>query len=180
VESRAVQLEVTAASGDVAEVKALRALVQRAERGDVKALSELRTRLDAVPAAWEPFGDVAAHAQRAWVKLAAGSNPVVDEAIRKTTERLRAELLGASPSPLERLLVERIVACHLQVQHTDLMAAHFEQTGGAFRQGEYWQRMQDRAHWRHLSAIGTLAQVRRLFTPAVQVNIAENQVNVAG
>ena len=40
--------------------------------------------------------------------------------------------------------------------------------------------MQDRAHRRYLSAIRTLAQVRRLLTPAVQINVGENQVNVAG
>ena len=36
------------------------------------------------------------------------------------------------------------------------------------------------AHNRYLSAIRTLAQVRRLQVPAMQVNIAEQQLNVAG
>ncbi len=76
--------------------------------------------------------------------------------------------------------MERIVACWLQVAYADHHAARFEQQGGRFVQGEYWQRQQDRAHRRYLSAIRTLAQVRRLLQPAVQVNIAENQVNVAG
>jgi len=70
------------------------------------------------------------------------------------------------------------VACWLQVQFADSRAAYFEQHGGTLAQGQYWQRMQDRAHRRYLTAIRTLAQVRRLLTPAVQINVAENQVNL--
>ena len=51
---------------------------------------------------------------------------------------------------------------------------------GSFKQGEYWQEAQDRAQRRYLAAMRTLAQVRRLLTPAVQVKIAEKQINVAG
>jgi hypothetical protein len=39
-------------------------------------------------------------------------------------------LLGTSPSPMER-----IVACHVQVQHADQMAAQFERAGGRFAEG---------------------------------------------
>jgi len=46
-------------------------------------------------------------------------------------------------------------------------------------QGEYHQKRLDQAHRRHLSAIRTLAQVRRLG-PTVQINIAEKQINTAG
>jgi hypothetical protein len=38
----------------------------------------------------------------------------------------------------------------------------------------------DRAHRRYLSAIKTLATVRKLALPVLQVNIAKKQVNVAG
>jgi hypothetical protein len=46
--------------------------------------------------------------------------------------------------------------------------------------GEYYQRRMDRAHAHYLSAIKALAQVRKLALPALQVNIAKKQVNVAG
>lgn len=36
------------------------------------------------------------------------------------------------------------------------------------------------AHKRLLSALKTLAEVRRLMLPTVQVNIAEQQVNLGG
>ena len=42
------------------------------------------------------------------------------------------------------------------------------------------QRSRDRAHHRYLSALKALAQVRKLALPALQVNIAKEQVNVSG
>ena len=44
----------------------------------------------------------------------------------------------------------------------------------------YLQRCIDWAHKRYLSAIKTLAVVRKLAVPVLQVNIARKQVNVAG
>jgi hypothetical protein len=45
--------------------------------------------------------------------------------------------------------------------------------------GTYYQKSIDRAHKRYLSALKALVEVRRLVLPAVQVNIARKQVNVA-
>lgn len=47
------------------------------------------------------------------------------------------------------------------------------------RQAEFHQKRITKAHNRYLSAIRTLAQVRRLGVPAVQVDIGDRQVNVA-
>jgi hypothetical protein len=46
--------------------------------------------------------------------------------------------------------------------------------------GTYYQRSLERAQKRYLAAIKTLAQVRKLAVPVLQVNIARKQVNVAG
>ena len=46
-------------------------------------------------------------------------------------------------------------------------------------QGSYYQKRLDHAHGRHLSAIRTLAHIRKL-EPAVQINIAEKQINTSG
>src|SRR5262245_66143189 len=93
-------------------------------------------------------------------------------------ELLRAELAGANPTPIERLLVERIVACWLQVQDADARYAQAKNLSLAW--GEYYQRRMDRAHRRYLSAVKALALVRKLAVPVLQVNIAREQVNVAG
>jgi hypothetical protein len=46
-------------------------------------------------------------------------------------------------------------------------------------QATYHQRRLSLAQSCYLSAIRTLAQVRRLQVPAVQINVAEQQLNVA-
>ena len=66
-----------------------------------------------------------------------------------------------------------------QVQHADRWDAAADQVGGSLALGDYVQRCHDRAHRRYLHAIRTLAQVRRLLGPSVQVNIAEKQLNLA-
>jgi hypothetical protein len=46
--------------------------------------------------------------------------------------------------------------------------------------GNYYQRSISSAQKRYLAAIKTLALVRKLAIPILQVNIAKKQVNVAG
>jgi hypothetical protein len=71
-----------------------------------------------------------------------------------------------------------VVACWLQVQNADILLAQHE-PNLTLAQVEYHQSRCDRAHKRYLSAIKTLATVRKLALPVLQVNIAERQVNVA-
>jgi DNA polymerase III delta prime subunit len=47
------------------------------------------------------------------------------------------------------------------------------------RQAEWSQTQIDRAHRRFVEGIKAMAQVQRLLSPVVQVNIAKQQVNVA-
>jgi hypothetical protein len=49
--------------------------------------------------------------------------------------------------------------------------------GMSLAQSEHAQRRMDRAHQRHLSTLKTLATVRRLAVPALQINVARQQVN---
>src|SRR5262249_27073610 len=90
-----------------------------------------------------------------------------------------AELAGPAPTPLERLLVERIAACWLHLHHLELIYASKESM--ALELGIYFQRSLTAAQKRYLSAIKTLATVRRLALPVLigQVNIAGKQVNKA-
>jgi len=80
--------------------------------------------------------------------------------------------------PLEQLLVDRVVACWLQVQYADAIYAQNARKGEVtWTDGDYYQRCQDRAHRGYLWAIRSLAQVRRLLASTIQVNIAEQQIN---
>ena len=153
-------------------------LLKRANEGEGPALVELRELCEGHPELWAGIGNLAAQAQASLIQAIAGKNEVVAEAISRRAAELRRELAGAEPTPLERLLVSRIAACWLQLHYAEM---RYTQNLGklTMEQGEYHQRTIDRAQKRYLTAIKALAQVRRLLTPTVQVNIADQQVNIA-
>lgn len=160
------------------EEKRIVRLFTCAGNGDSSASSELRELFDAKPTRWETVGNMAIQAECSLVKVASGDNEVLEEAIYKKLNNMKKDLAGSAPTPLERLLVERVVACWFQVHYADITyTQHMNKL--SLEQGNYYQQRQDRAHRRYMSAIRTLAQVRRLLIPSVQVNIGNQQVNAA-
>jgi len=99
-----------------------------------------------------------------------------EQEIMRPSSALKEEIAGGTP--LERLLGERIVARWLNLHHIDALYAN-RLSNISWAESEYFQRRQERANRQYLSAIRTLAQVRRLLVPAVQVNIGAQQLNVA-
>jgi hypothetical protein len=157
----------------------LTALVRRAEQGDTSAVPALRELMRKAPAAVDIFGgDLAREAQEMLIRKYSGKNLLYRESLTRKLELLRAEVAGGNPTPLEWLLVERIVACWLHLHHLEMLYA--QKDGMSLELGNYYQRSIDRAQKRYLAAIKTLAQVRKLAVPVVQVNIAKKQVNMAG
>jgi hypothetical protein len=144
-------------------------LIERARAGDASTLPQLRQLL-ASPAAVDRWGGNLA--DLAFVQAAAGKNLLAREALLRKLELLRAELAGPSPTALERLLVERVVACWLQLQDADVRFAQGQHTLKSV-EIDYFQRRMDRAHHRFLSAVKALALVRRLDLPVLiaQVNL---------
>jgi hypothetical protein len=159
--------------------EAMLEIIDRAQSGDEKAMPVLRDMLDRVPEIRKVLGaDLEQTVESSISKSLGGQdNLAFREAIKRKLTALREELEGPSPSPTERLLVDRIVACWLQVQEADLRYAQADNC--SFAQADYHLRRQDRAHRRFLSAMKTLATIRKLGLPTLQVNIGENQVNVA-
>lgn len=161
----------------------IQALIDRAKRGDETALPAIRECLKVGGPGGFAFvelvgGNLATLAERKFIGTMAGDNLALQLGIQRKLELLRFDLAGPNPSALEKLLAERIVACWLQVQEAD--HRYLDSDKDSIKWGEYHQRRQDRAHQRYLAALRTLAQVRKLEVPALQVNIGKNQVNVAG
>ncbi|WP_165252763.1 hypothetical protein [Paludisphaera soli] len=105
------------------ELDEIRDLLRRAAGKDAGAMPELRAALDRRPEVWRRLGDPAAHVERTWIGELAGPDAALAEVFARRAADLRRELIGPAPSPLERLLVDRVVACWLQVRHADLAAA---------------------------------------------------------
>ena len=156
----------------------LKSAVARAQHGDEEALSQVGQLLMEFPLLAQSIVDLARTVERSYIKTISRIGPLVQEALPSQLNAMTEELAGPEPSPLERLLAERIVACRLQLQCADLV---YSQNLGemSMAQSEYHQRRLDRLHRRYLSSIKTLAQIRKLG-PVVQINIAEKQINTAG
>jgi hypothetical protein len=153
------------------------ALLKRSQSGDHTALPVVRKMLED-PANLRLFGgELAETVAKSFIKAMGGEDIGFREAMLRKMELLRAELLGESPTPVEKFLVEHIVACWLQVQDADLRAAQ-NQNNATMAQIDFFQRRMDATNRRFLAAIKTLATVRKLAVPMLQVNIAKKQVNI--
>jgi hypothetical protein len=161
--------------GPVEVSAVLRDAVEQAQAADKSRPSVVGKLMDEAPELVETIADLACNVERSIVREMAGGNRMIEEAMPRKLEGMRKKLAGENPSALEKLLVDRIVVCWLQVQHFEILyARNMKSLPGA--QGEHHQKRIDRAHKRYLFATRTLVQIRKMG-PAVQINIAEQQVN---
>ncbi len=157
-------------------------LFKRAQAGDESSMGVFKGLLDHPergPKVVEFFGNLAARAEDFAVELVAGSNLAVKAATPRKLAKLRAELEGPDPGPIERLLAERAAYCWLILWEYE-SALVLRKGEMSFKQFEFHQRRIDAAHRRFLSSLRTLATVQKLGVPNIQVNVGGHQVNVAG
>ncbi len=169
---------LNASTNDAPDAGEVRRLLAAADKGDAKAMARLRELAKTTfPNLWDAFGDLAETAEHHLVKMAVGEAAFQAEAVKKKLETMRREIAGPNPSPLERLLVERIVLCWVQVQYQDARAGMMlQQPSYSISSLEHRTREAERAERRYIQAIKALATVRRLALPTLQVNLA--QVNI--
>jgi hypothetical protein len=153
----------------------LRNLVTRAHDGDADALAKIDTVLEQVPDMARRFGNLNVMVEEGFIERTATNSPFRQKAVRVTLEGMRQDLAGPNPSPLEKLGAERVASCWLQLHYAELL---YNQALPNFSldQDDHYQRRLDRLHKRYLSAMRSLAQVRKLLKPKVaQINIGEKQ-----
>ena len=161
-------------------VRRLKELTKKAEKGEEGAMPALRGLSDEHPdLAWQ-LGEFARLAESVLLReLCKEQEDLVSkEAMRRQFAAMREEIVGEDPSPLKQLLDERIIATWMQVQILETLCAR-ELSKPPTRPSDHLQQYLDRAYRRHLSSIKTLDQIRKLG-PAVQINIAEKQINTVG
>ena len=153
-------------------------ILKRAQEGDQSALPQLKAMFDDDPEMHRHFGDLAGCTEKVMVHRASGKNLLFKEGLERRFRDLREELAGPSPTTIERLLAERAATCWLVLHKVELDEA--QSKGATIAQADFYRRRVDSAHRRYLSSLRTLATVRKLALPSIQVNIGENQVNVGG
>jgi hypothetical protein len=139
-------------------VQAIKALSDRANKGNQQALSNLRHLLETCPEVWQEVGDLARHTELAWLAIVTGDNSLVRESVKKRIAKLKEDLGGPSPTTIERLLIDRVVASWLAVAHAEVQAA----SPGNCSPAQLAMRLRrlESAQRNHLGAMRVLAKLR--------------------
>ncbi len=128
-------------------------------------MGELRVAMAAVPDWEKVYMGPVTQARRMLLEATLGDNHFVREAWERPALALQAELEGSNCAPLERILCSRIATCWLDLHLADVSFAAKYKGSITLGQLNFYQARQDRAHKRYLSAVESLARVRRLLRP---------------
>jgi hypothetical protein len=143
-----------------ADLKALKALVERANQGEQSALDKLRDFLDENPRVWQHLGNIGRMAETAWVKLVSGADSLTAESIRRQLAQVKEELVGESPSMVEKLLGDQVAITLLEMKHLETLSAG---TAGTIGQAALLLRRLESAQRRHAASIRSLVITRKLL-----------------
>jgi hypothetical protein len=138
----------------------LQTLVAQARAGDVEVLPALRHTLATQPQIWQQCADLGGNVLRRWIERLSLGDPLAEESLLLKVQAMKIEVGGSAPTPLEALLVERILVCWLQLQQADGLASQLDALPA--KMATLILRRQRHAHRQFLTAIQTLAAVRRL------------------
>ncbi len=134
---------------------------------------------DHLPTIRQQVGDLVTHARAGLIGLSAGQGAGVRVAIEREVDALIAGLGYATAAPLERLLIDQIACCWLNVYDVQRRYASVMSESQTIKHAEYWERKHTAAQHRYLRAIEALARVRKLARPGpLQINIGDKQINM--
>ncbi len=163
------------------ERQEIQQVVKRASEGDYSAVQPLRAFINSRPgAAMALGGDVSLEAIILQVRNYSGNDFAVREAVYAHLDKLRQELSGDNPNPgvVERFLIERVLSTWLHL-HT-LETQYANQENPTLESDNRFQKSLSAAQQRYLATLKELARLRKWAVPSLQINVAREQVNVAG
>lgn len=126
------------------------------------------------------YGNAAKRAEESLVRYASGGNVLVDESTRIWLTEVQSALAEPGDTGLEMMLAHRVALCWLTVNATESLRAEKWKNSMATDAADFWDRHTSRVQGDFLNACRTLATVRKLRRPVLQMNIAEKQINVVG
>lgn len=146
----------------------IKPILERAQAGDQTALPELKAILAQFPELAGQFGDLANHVESGLLDLIAGPSLLARESIRTHLDEMRTDLGIEDATPLEKILIDRVVLTWLQLHQADIeVLERLRGNNVASLSMAFTQRRQQQANARLMASIRTLATVRRLLRPAL-------------
>ncbi len=137
-------------------------------------------KLGSDPDEWRRYGDLMREAtdlafKGFWFRYA------TKESVKRGAELLKAELGFENASPLERMLIEQAVLCHIRLGMIEHL--YSRQLSGSYRfdLGAHWEMRLTLGQRRYMKAITTLARVRGLLARAelAEANLAGKKRSAA-
>lgn len=155
----------------------VQAIEQRWLQGDETITSdEAQAYLKARPEVVDSIGSPAGTLMLALMQRYVGRGEIERAATMRKFWQVVKELAGPDPTPMETLLAERAALCWLEVNFLQA-AMEWGKSPDSVPVATYRQRRVDMAHRRFLSAVKTLAVVRKLAVPALLVNVDGRSVH---
>ena len=166
----------------------LRTLSEEAESGDKGARRALRKAVRESPReVVAEASDLARRGQWALIKTAAAGDPLKEEALLARLDLMRSEIAGPDPTPLEVLLVEKIVSVWmvtelLELLYTAQLTTVHKSQRVDHKVLKFYLGWHQQAYRQLLNAMKTLAQMRRLQSgiPNCQTNVQINLSATSG
>lgn len=104
----------------------IHSLVERAERGDRQAVEHLLGWLERNPdmrSLVRGLDELATKVERCWIDRVCGADELARKALLDEVAAMKAELLGPSPSVLDKMLAGAVLVAHLSYQRAARVAA---------------------------------------------------------
>ena len=134
--------------------KRIHRLEEKAQQGDKKALKAFEALPDANQYLMEVYGELGQHTHQHLIESYLKDNEMFKRGVALKAEALQRELEGPDRSALERLLVERVVACWIDTNMVDRIVTNV-QAGSeeSLYRWTFYQKWQDKpsgVFWRRV------------------------------
>jgi hypothetical protein len=152
-------------------------LLRRAAADQEDTRQAVRDLLASRPALVAAVSTTASELEESLIHRAGGQGVLAHESMRAELEGMRASLRLPEDGALEELLISQVVLCWLTLMTAERLRTERWSEGISNESADFWDRHVARLRTDYLRAIRSLASVRRILVPVVQVNIAQQQVN---
>ena len=179
--------QITVMAAKLETYEKLRDLIKRTNTEKPKAddLAALRRLFDEEPDLWHSIGNMAKRTLEHLCRTYYHQSAYLQECVDRQLEEMRTQFGYGESSPLEKILIEQILVCYVNLYVLEINSATKLCESHSTEAGLYWDRRLTGAQRRFRRACESLARVKKLLrnSPTLQFNVSTSggqQLNIAG
>lgn len=164
MEQHDIKIHDIAGEDDLIETHAmLSEVMDRAQQGDLQAAAMLQSILDDACPQGVETSTLQMRMERELEALLGQTSFIQRHTLKGQLETLRCDLCRDGETPVEVLLIDRVMLTWVELQVYGILSARAARLAESGIPSSYY-RMQVSAEHRHLAAVRTLVQIRRLMS----------------